>query len=180
MDIEKDLKIIARVAREKNDENWEFRAFLKRHDYEIEKLDAIVHRITDEVCAQIDCTECGNCCKHVMPILDEDDISRFAVGIKISEDGLRKKYLLQDTDDATEYKFNTLPCPFLSGTRCSNYEYRPKSCASYPHLHKDEFVFRLWGVVQNYSCCPIVFNVYEKLKDELWRYDEFNEDDFYE
>ena len=25
-----------------------------------------------------------------------------------------------------------------------------------------------------------VFNVYEKLKDELWHYDEFSEDDFYE
>jgi hypothetical protein len=36
MNIEKDLKIIERVAREKNDENWEFRSFLKRHDYEID------------------------------------------------------------------------------------------------------------------------------------------------
>ena len=62
MDIEKDLKIIERVVREKNDENWEFRSFLKRHDYEIEKLDAIAHRITDEVWAHIDCTQYGNCC----------------------------------------------------------------------------------------------------------------------
>ena len=113
MDVEKDLKIIEKVAREKNDENWEFCSFLKQHDNEIDKLDAIVHRITDEVCAQIDCTQCGNCCKHVTPILDEDDISRFAVGLKISEDELRKKYLIQDIDDATEYKFNTLPCSFI-------------------------------------------------------------------
>jgi hypothetical protein len=35
MDIEKDLKIIERVALEKNDGNWEFLSFLKRHDYEI-------------------------------------------------------------------------------------------------------------------------------------------------
>ena len=114
------------------------------------------------------------------PILNEDDISRFAVGLKISEDELTKKYLIQDTNDTAEYRFNTLPCPFLSGTRCTSYEYRPKSCASYPHLHKHEFVFRLLGVVQNYSCCPIVYNVYEKLKDELWHYDEYCEDDFNE
>ena len=91
MGIEKDLKIIERVGREKDDENWEFRSFLKRHDYEIEKLDAIVHRINDDVCAQIDCTQCGNCCKHVRLILDEDDVTRFAVDLKISEDELKKK-----------------------------------------------------------------------------------------
>ena len=47
------------------------------------------------------------------------------------------------------------------------YAHRPKDCHSYPHLHKKEFVFRLWGVVENCSICPIVFNVYEQLKDEL-------------
>ena len=42
------------------------------------------------------------------PILNEDDLSRFAVGLKISEDELREKYLIQITNDITEYKFNTL------------------------------------------------------------------------
>ncbi len=144
----------------------------------LEKLDAIVHRINDEISSQIDCTQCGNCCKHVTPILDDDDISRFAVGLKISADELREKYLSQDKDDPTDYTFNDLPCPFLLDNICTNYEFRPKSCASYPHLHKDEFVFRLWGVVENYSFCPIVFNVYEKLKDELWHYDDYSEDHF--
>jgi hypothetical protein len=44
----------------------------------------------------------------VIPFLDEDDISRFATGLKSSEDELREKYLAQDTNDTTEYKFNTL------------------------------------------------------------------------
>jgi len=56
----------------------------------------------------IDCTQCENCCKHVIPFLDENDISRFATGLKSSEDELREKYLTQDTNDTTEYKFNTL------------------------------------------------------------------------
>jgi hypothetical protein len=40
------------------------------------------------------------------------------------------------------------------------------------------FVFRLWGVVENCSICPIVFNVYEQLKGELWHSgdDEFADD----
>ena len=56
-----------------------------------------------------------------------------------------------------------------------NWEFR-----SFPHLDKEEFVTRLWAVVDNYSICPIVFNVYEILKDKLWQhndvdlYDDFN------
>lgn len=143
-------------------ENWKFRAFLKQLDIEIEELDSIVHRITDEVSAKIDCTECGNCCKNIRPALDEDDITNFASGLKMSIDEFREKYLTAEPDDPSEYLFNALPCPFLVNNMCSNYECRPKACASYPHLHKEEFVFRLWDVVDNYSICPIVFNVKEK------------------
>ncbi|MFQ5707232.1 MAG: YkgJ family cysteine cluster protein [bacterium] len=180
MEIETDLKAIERMAEEKEKENWKFRGFLKQLDIEIEELDAIVHRINDEVIAQIDCTECGNCCKHVKPTLDKDDVSKFASGLKISIGEFREKYLIQDADDPSEYTFNALPCPFLENNMCLNYECRPKACASYPHLHKDEFVFRLWGVVNNYSICPIVFNVYERLKSELWHNDDFYEDDLFD
>ncbi len=47
MEIEKDLKIIGRVAREKEAENWEFRSFLKRHDFEIDKLVRFAHNWND-------------------------------------------------------------------------------------------------------------------------------------
>ena len=50
----------------------------------------------------------------------------------------------------------------------------------YLKFDKEEgnFVFRLWGVVENCSICPIVFNVYEQLKGELWHSgdDEFADD----
>jgi hypothetical protein len=39
-------------------------------------------------------------------------------------------------------------------------------------IHKKEVVFRLWGVVENCSICPIVFKVYEQLKDKLWHTDD--------
>ena len=178
MKIEKDLKTIERIAKEKEEENWDFRAFLKQLDMEMDELDSIVHRINDEVSAQIDCTECGNCCKQVRPSLDEEDISRFAFGLKISGDELREEYLAQDSDEPSKHLFNALPCPFLADNMCTNYECRPKACSSYPHLHKDKFVTRLWGVVENYAICPIVFNVYERLKNELGHYDDFYEDDF--
>ena len=43
MYIQGDLRIIDRVAIEKEEENWKFRSFLKQFDYEIDKLDAIEH-----------------------------------------------------------------------------------------------------------------------------------------
>ena len=89
---------------------------------------------------------------------------------------LIRQYLVE-TDTDGEYHFNTLPCPFLKNNLCSVYNFRPNDCRSYPHLHKKNFVSRTMSVVNNTSICPIVFNVYEELKSEIWEMDEF--DDFY-
>ena len=72
-----------------------------------------------------------------------------------------------ETDDDGKKRFNQIPCPFLHCNKCIYYESRPADCTSYPHLHKKEFVFRLIGVINNYSICPIVFNVYEELRYKL-------------
>ena len=71
-----------------------------------------------------------------------------------------------------EMIFNQLPCPFLKNKICLNYDHRPKDCKSYPHMHKDEIITRLWGIIDNYSICPIVFNVYEQMKFKLWHISE--------
>jgi len=51
---------------------------------------------------------------------------------------------------------------------CSQYKYCPDNCRSYPHLHKNDFVSRLINVIENIAICPIVFDVYEALKEEVW------------
>ena len=167
MVIEMDVKQIERLAAEREDENWEFRAFLKQLDMTPEAIDVFVHRITAEVTAQIDCTKCANCCRQIRPVLDKDDISEFALGLKMSASQFRQTYLEPADDAPAKYVFNETPCPFLQNGRCANYACRPKDCRSYPHLNKEEFVLRLWGVIENYGVCPIVFNVYERLKAEL-------------
>ncbi len=43
---------------------------------------------------------------------------------------------------------------------CTVYDARPDDCRSFPHLHKDEFVFRLIQVVNNCSVCQIVYTTY--------------------
>jgi len=169
MKLIKDLKFIARAAKRNSDENWEFRTFLKGIDMTSDELDAVVHRINDEISAQIDCTLCGNCCRASAPVLDQEDVTRFAITLEMPIQEFRETHLREDDDEPDTYVFNEQPCQFLEGKMCSNYEGRPKDCQSFPHLHKPEFRSRLWGVIDNYATCPIVFNVYEKLKIELWR-----------
>lgn len=160
-----DLQLIKKLATEREDENWRFRTFLK--GYDTETLDATIHRLYTEIASQIDCQACGNCCRIMRPMLKQPDIFRLASHLSISQDEFREQYLFKDEDG--DLTFRETPCPYLSDNSCSVYQNRPNDCRSYPHLHKKEIVFRLMGVVHNYSVCPIVFNVYEQLKDELQR-----------
>ena len=161
--METDLTKIKNLSKERADENWNFRTFLK--GYDINHLDLIVHELFMQVSETIDCTSCGNCCKEMHPILKKKDINKLSKSLKIKPDQFIAKYVGKDEDG--DSVLNQLPCPFLKENKCTQYDSRPVDCASYPHLHKKEFVFRLIGVVNNYSICPIVFNVYEALKSKL-------------
>jgi Fe-S-cluster containining protein len=165
--METDLETIARVSREKEDENGDFQLFLKHYDVPIEALDAIVHRVHRDVSSRIDCTRCANCCTYFSPIFNESDIRRMSKGMGITRPEFEERYL-QKNGGERGYVVEQTPCPFLESSLCSHYEYRPEACASFPHLHKADFVFRLMDVVNNYPICPIVYNVVEILKDELW------------
>lgn len=166
MKLQKDPKVVAKLAEQREDANWRFRTFLKGIDLEIEELDAIVHRHYEEVASQIDCCACGNCCRQILPTLDHADVSRLAAGLGTTSGEIVTQYLTRTKDG--NLTFNRRPCPFLSGNRCRVYEHSPVTCRSFPHLHKKEFVFRLVQAVSNCSVCPISFNVYERIKDELW------------
>lgn len=178
--METDPYKIKELAKKKEDENWKFRAFLKSCDISPEKMDSIVHRLYQQISSEIDCKLCANCCKEMQPVLDLEDIERLSEGSGITIDQFKKQYLVKDKE-SEGYIFNKKPCPLLKNNLCSYYDYRPKDCRSYPHLHKKDFVFRLIGVVHNCSVCPIVFNVYERLKGEIWynqNFDGLNNFDF--
>lgn len=162
VNIETDLNKIKKIAKEKEDENWEFRAFLKNLDIERAELDAIVQKIADQITPKIDCTECANCCKGLSPILEKEDINTLSCHLDMSSDEFIDKYL--ELDEDSDYTFTSTPCPFLENNLCTVYEHRLTTCRSYPHLYKSGFVFRLWGIIQNYEYCPIVFNVFNQLK----------------
>jgi Fe-S-cluster containining protein len=165
-----DLERIKQLGRRREHENFDFRTFLKSHDMSDADLDALVHRINDEVTALIDCTECANCCVALRPALSDKDISEFAAGLNQPEADFRDNYIRLNSSEADSYEFNALPCPFLQDNLCTNYDHRPQDCRSFPHLHKERFRSRLFMVIDTYEICPIPFNVYERLKIEFeWR-----------
>lgn len=79
--MEIDLKRIRQLSKKKEDENWEFRSFLKGCDIPAKKIDSIVHKLYRRVSAEIDCKARANCCKEVRPVLSQADIKKFCKGL---------------------------------------------------------------------------------------------------
>ncbi|MDL5502639.1 MAG: YkgJ family cysteine cluster protein, partial [Candidatus Methanoperedens sp.] len=158
--METDIDKIKKISRQKEEENWKFRSFLKMCDISDEKIDSVVHKLYRDIVSEIDCQKCANCCIEMVPILDNEDIDKFSKGSGIPVAEFKSKYLVKNKG-SNDYTFNKMPCPFLKNNSCSCYAYRPKDCVAYPHLHKNEFTSRLINVIVNSSICPIVFNVYE-------------------
>ena len=118
MRIETDVNRVRALAADKEDENWEFRTFLKNIDLFPEQVDAIVHRHYEEIAGQIDCCACANCCKTALPDLSSPDIARLARRLNTSDHDIVSRYL-KPNEDGDAYTFTSTPCPFLSEGRCT-------------------------------------------------------------
>jgi len=154
---------IKKIAEEKELENDRFRIFLKQQDGN--KIDLIVHNLNDQVTSLIDCTQCGNCCKSLMINVTTEEATSLAAHLQISVATAKEKYIEESSEG--QLIINTIPCHFLSGSKCSIYEQRFTECREFPHLHKPHFTGRLFGTLMYYEMCPIIFNVIENLKTEL-------------
>ena len=158
-----DLTKIKQIAEEKQAENDLFRDFLKQQDDEA--IDSMVHTLTETITPQIDCTQCGNCCKSLMINITKEETDQLASHLQISETQLIDQYIEQS--EQGQMIINTIPCHFLKETSCSIYEHRFTEFREFPHLHKPHFTGRLFGTMQYYEICPIIFNVVEQLKEAL-------------
>ena len=158
-----DLNTIARIAAEKEAENDDFRLFLKQQHSE--DIDRIVHEINDLITPQIDCTQCGNCCKSLMINITLAETISLAAHLQMDIEAVKEKFV--EISEQGKMIINTIPCHFLGGTSCTIYENRFTECREFPHLHKKNFTTRLFGTLMYYAMCPIIFNVVETLKKEL-------------
>jgi hypothetical protein len=163
---ETNLKIIRDLAEQKKDQNLEFREHIKDCDIEEEEIDAIVRRLNAYVSSKIDCRQCANCCRELAAALGREDIERLAQAERITSEQFEQKYL-DKTDEPDRFLIRQKPCPFLEGKLCRHYHVRPESCAEFPFLHKPDFTTRSVMALWNLPYCPIVYNVYELLKQEI-------------
>jgi uncharacterized protein len=168
MRLETDPAVIMKIAEKRDEENLRFRSFLKVYNGSPKEIDSIVKGLYQRISSEIDCKMCANCCRGMQPAFSHKDVRDFSQGLGLDVNQFKKQYLIQDGEVSDKFRLKSLPCPFLKGKVCLNYEHRPQDCRSFPHLHKPNFTSRLWEVVENYSVCPLVFNVYEHLKKELW------------
>jgi Fe-S-cluster containining protein len=147
----------------------QFRAFLKnRLKMSNGELDGIVQETTDVVWAQVDCTACAHCCRTFEIVIDDRDIKRLAARLSVSLRSFLAQYVSTEKDGTK--RFSSSPCPFLGEDNlCQVYEDRPQSCRDFPYLHTAGFRERSMTMMENVEACPIVFNVWQRLKRRLWR-----------
>lgn len=158
-----DLNTIKKLAEEKELENDDFLSFIKSRDGV--DTDQFVHRLNKEVSDQIDCTQCGNCCRSLMINVAPGETKLLATKLGMTTSALKAQYI--EESEQGKMIINTIPCHFLADNRCTIYEDRFVECREFPHLHKPNFSARLTGTLQYYPMCPIIFNVVEKLKSDI-------------
>lgn len=130
-----------------------------------QRLDNLMQSLHDQEFQKIDCLECANCCKTISPAMNDSDVRRMSIALKIKESDFISKYLFLDADG--DYVFKTSPCPFLmDDNKCRIYPSRPKACREYPHTDRKRFYQILDLTAKNSKICPAVFNIIEILKRE--------------
>ena len=154
-------------AERKSDENFGFLHWLKFHK-DPDHVDRIAGESHGEVFSEIDCTDCGNCCRVIRPTFDKSDIERISSHLQISEEEFVETYLQIGEDN--EYETKTLPCPFLKENKCGIYDIRPTTCREYPHTDKEGFSSRKYLHSGNAEVCPAVYHILETMKYRFnWR-----------
>ena len=162
--IELNIEKIVLIGAQKEEENFDFRIILKGQDFK--RIDKIVHRLDKEIRSQIDCKKCGNCCKSLRPCVTESEIDTLSRIDNLTQHDFVTGFVEIDNLEGIKYLKDT-PCKYLEDKTCSIYKNRPEDCKSYPHTQKTEFITRTLGMIDNYEICPIVFNLFEQLKEEL-------------
>lgn len=162
--IKLDVEEIERLCKEKVDENYRFRGFLKCQNSE--RVDRIVSRLYKDIAAQINCIECANCCKKLKTAVSLTEIEHLASLENISPEEFTARFTEKDDFDGKR-SLKDLPCKYLINNKCTIYANRPNICKSYPHIHQPGFTSRTFDIIEYAEICPIVYNVFENLKAEL-------------
>lgn len=125
----------------------------------------MVSRLDQRISPRINCTDCGNCCKSLMVLINDTEADNLSRHLGQSREDFDQAYLEKGSNGLMI--MNRMPCPFLVDRKCSVYEHRFEGCKEFPALHLPHFKQRLFTTFMHYERCPIIFNVVEQLKDEM-------------
>jgi len=160
-----DLVQIRRLGEQKREENSRFRKHLKTYRHVERRL----KKIAQEVELQINCLDCGNCCRVATARLLDRDVERLAKRLRIPPARFVRDYCQESEDEGLILKRDEQSgCVFLNGNECTVYEHRPSSCADFPHLARGarSLESRMWAMPDRATYCPIVYNTLEEWKRE--------------
>jgi len=150
------------LAKEKLDENFKFRTYLKNHA-DPQELDVQFKQLHEKYFAMYDCSKCHNCCIKLKGTIPENDLKRDAEYLKVTINEFKGKYL-DDKPSNHEYDTKNCPCDFFNGKECILGDCKPEACKAYPHTNKDNRLASMWSIVDNASICPVVYEIIEELK----------------
>lgn len=97
--------------------------------------------------------------------INETEADNLSSHLQLSRENFDKKYI--EKGSSGMMLLNSIPCHFLSDNKCTVYEYRFEGCKEFPALHLPGFKKRVFTTFMHYDRCPIIFNVVERLKEEL-------------
>ncbi len=160
-----DLVQIRRLGHQNKSENLRFRAYLRNHRHSDRRL----RRLGEEIEAEIDCTQCANCCRVSETGISERDIEKLIKFLGVTNEEFLRDYTQRGEDGDLILKRLPSGCVFLNGNLCSVYEGRPQTCANYPHLVRGagSLDSRMWEFMHRVEVCPIVYNWMEAVKDDI-------------
>lgn len=145
-------------------ENEGFRNFVQAQDSAL--VDRWVSTLLPEIEKSIDCTTCGACCRELMINVTEEEVENMSEALH--QDAITfKQAHIEQSSSGEMMIMNTIPCHFLSDSKCTVYENRFTECREFPHLHKPNLSGRMFGTLMHFGRCAIIFNVIEQLKNKM-------------
>ncbi len=153
-------KYIVKRAKSKENQNLRFRSWLKWHVSEKE-LDEAFRELHEELFANYNCCQCGNCCRMYRTTVEPSEMERIAEALGITVEELKEKYLLHENDIDTF----PAPCPMLQedGT-CRIQDVKPEECCAFPYTDRPDRMSSLYSVMEYAGMCPVVYEIVERLK----------------